>query len=268
MTDWDTEFDNSGHVPGSSDLPARWAAEAEAYRAGEARVEADIPYGDAPREKLDIVWPDGTPKGLAVFVHGGYWMRLSKSDWTHLAEGARASGWAVALPGYTLTPEVRISDITRQIGKALEVASARVDGPIRLSGHSAGGHLVSRMMCADGVLPEAVLARVAHVLAISGLFDLRPLLRTGMNETLGLDLPEARAESAALLEPVTGSSLTAWVGGGERREFQRQSDLLVRMWAGFDVETRLVLDGAHDHFSVIEGLKAKGSAICRAFVGA
>ena len=240
-------------------MPAHWAAEAARYRASGVKVEEDIAYGEGARQKLDIVWPEGRPIGLAVFVHGGYWMRLCKSDWTQFAEGARARGWAVALPGYTLTPAARITDITREIAAAIAVAAERVAGPIRLSGHSAGGHLVARMACAD--LELAFADRIEHVLSISGLHDLRPLMRTAMNDTLRLDLAEARSESPALLEPRPGTRLVAWVGGGERPEFIRQAQLMDIAWQGFDVATASYADGIHHHFSVIEGLKDPDSAI-------
>lgn len=263
-TDWDDAYANMAHVPGSDTLPAHWASEAAEYRASGVSIEADICYGDAPRQKLDIIWPDVTPKGLAVFVHGGYWMRLYKSDWTQFAEGARAAGWAVAIPGYTLTPEAKIPQITQEICSAVQCAAERVAGPIRLSGHSAGGHLVARLACTDIDLPCA--PRIEHILSISGLHDLRPLMRTKMNDTLGLDLSGARAESPALLEPRSGTALTGWVGGGERPEFVRQTELLDLAWQSFDVATAAFVDSIHNHFSVIEGLKSRSSAITRAFV--
>lgn len=267
MTDWDNAFDNSSYVPGAAELPARWAANAAAYRqqAGR-RIDLDIAYGDHSRERFDLIWPDGSPKGLAVFVHGGYWMQMGRSDWTDLAEGARANGWAVCLPSYTLAPEGKISAMTRQIGRAITTAADQVAGSIRLAGHSAGGHLVSRMACADTPLPQAVIARLDHVLSISGLHDLRPLLKTKMNDTLGLDLAEATHESVALQMPHDRANLTAWVGGNERPELIRQTKLLVQMWQGLDTNVRCQIDGTHDHFSVIADLKKPDSPITKAFI--
>ena len=262
--DWDTAYNNMSHVAGSAALPAHWAAEAAAYRAECSTIEEDIAYGTGARQKLDIVWPEGRPKGLAVFVHGGNWMRLYKSDWTQFAEGARANGWAVAVPGYTLAPTARISEITLEIRDAIDCAAQLVSGPIHLSGHSAGGHLVSRMVCSDIALDCA--DRIEHVLSISGLHDLRPLMRTQMNDTLRLDLAEARSESPALLDPKEGIRLTAWAGGGERPEFLRQANLLKTVWQSFDVEVAAFSDGIHHHFSVIEGLKDPFSEIVSRFV--
>jgi len=267
-TDWDDAFANMVHVPKSDALPQFWTDRAAEYRNGDVRIE-EIAYGDHVRERCDLVWPDAdaTPKGLAVFVHGGYWMRLDKSYWTDLAEGARAQGWAVCIPSYILAPEARISSMTTQVGAAIQIAASHIAGPIRLAGHSAGGHLVSRMICEDTPLPAETAARIEHTLSISGLHDLRPLLHTKMNEILKLDIAEATRESAALKLPNGNPTLTAWVGGKERPEFIRQAKILTRMWEGLDAETHCVIDGDHNHFTVIEALKESDSAITRAFVG-
>ena len=265
ITDWDDAYANMAYIPGSEALPAQWAADAEAYR-HQRPVLADLAYGPDARERVDLVMPDGAPRGLAVFVHGGYWMKFDKSVWTHFAEGARASGWAVALPSYTLAPEARLGTMVRQVAAAVGVAAEKVPGPIRLAGHSAGGHLVARMLCADAPL-GGLTERVERVLAISGLHDLRPLMRTAMNATLGIDEAEALAESPALLRPVEAAPLTAWVGGGERPEFLRQSRLIANIWEGLGAKTECLVDGQEDHFSVIEGLKQTDSPITRAWLG-
>lgn len=269
--DWDDAFANMAHVANSHELPGFWSARAADYRASMRasgqRLELDIAYGEHPREAYDLVWPEGEARGLATFVHGGYWMRLDKSHWTDFAEGARARGWVVCLPSYTLTPEARVSEITSQIGRAVEHAATRVAGPIRLSGHSAGGHLVTRMLCEDSPLPDNTRSRIEHTLSISGLHDLRPLLHTRMNETLHLDLAEARRESAVLAQPAAAAPLTCWVGGGERPEFIRQAQLLADIWGGLDVPTACHVDGDHNHFTVLEGLKDPASEITAAFAG-
>ncbi|WP_179379472.1 alpha/beta hydrolase [Jannaschia marina] len=265
IDDWDDAYANMAHVPGSDALPGLWSEAAAAFRA-RARVER-LETGSHPREVCDLVLPEDPPRGLAVFVHGGYWMRTEPAMWTHLAEGAAARGWAVALPGYVLAPEARLTAIAEQVARGIAVAAARVGGPIRLAGHSAGGHLVTRLVCTDSPLDLGVAERVEHVLSISGLHDLRPLMQTEMNATLHLDEAEASAESPALLRPMEGTRLTAWVGGGERPEFLRQTRLIDAIWPGLLALTRAVVDGDHHHFSVIEGLTEAESAITEAFVG-
>jgi len=267
--DWDDAYANMAHIKGSEDYPERWLASAEAYRQqlGADKLVCDIAYGTSRREMMDIVLPDETPQGLAIFVHGGYWMRMDKSYWTDLAEGARLRGWAVCLPSYSLTPEVSISQITAQIATAINTAAQRIKGPIRLAGHSAGGHLVSRMVCDDSALNASTVQRIEHTLSISGLHDLRPLMMTKMNDTLQLAEAEAQAESAALHRPLDNTALTAWVGGDERPEFIRQSELLTLIWKGLGASVECVIDGMHNHFTVIEDLKQPGAPITNAFIG-
>jgi hypothetical protein len=84
--------------------------------------------------------------------------------------------------------------------------------------------------------------------------DLRPLLRTAINVDLRLDAAEAAAESPALLEPVAGARVHAWVGDAERPEFVRQTTLLANIWTGFDAQmSQTIVSGRH-HFDVIEPL--------------
>ncbi len=268
ITDWDDAYANRAHIPGADEIIATWDPAAAAFRAGLGpRARLDIPYGRSPRHRLDVFLPDASPKGLAVFVHGGYWMAFDRSAWSHLAAGAVDAGWAVALPSYTLAPQARIGGITQEIAAAIAHAATLVPGPIRLSGHSAGGHLVCRMACEGSPLDPAVRARIAHILSISGVHDLRPLRATRMNDTLGIDGGEARSESPALLDPVPGTRLTAWVGASERPEFVRQTDLLASAWTLPGVATRVHHDPHRHHFDVIAGLADRLHPITRAFTG-
>ncbi len=263
--DWEDAFQNATHIPGGAEYPALWAARAAAFR-DRAKAELEIPYGPAPREKLDLFLPEGTANGLVVFVHGGFWRRLDKSYWSDLAAGPLARGWAVAMPSYTLAPEARIGQITAQIGTAIGVAAGRIAGPIRLAGHSAGGHLVTRMICKGAPIAPEVQARIAAVLSISGVHDLRPLRLNSMNADLRIDAEEAAAESPVLLPPLPGVSVTCWTGADERPEFLRQSALLAEAWAGkTDMRPPVFVPGQH-HFDVIDGLKDAKAALTTALL--
>ena len=266
IVDWDDAYSNSRHIAGAEQFPPRWSALAADFRAEWARrrlLEADLAYGLGEREQVDVFHPEGGSKGLLVFIHGGYWMAFDKSSWSHLAKGALARGWTVAVPSYTLAPAARVSEITNQMGRAISFLANRREGPLRLAGHSAGGHLATRMLCEDSPLAPDVAARVEHVVSISGLHDLRPLLATRMSATLRLDAAEAAAESAALRWPVKGASLTCWVGEAERPEFVRQNDLLVNIWTGLGAQTRAVHAPGKHHFDVLDDLVEPGSELTR-----
>jgi acetyl esterase/lipase len=181
-------------------------------------------------------------------------MRLDKSYWSHLARGSVERGYAVAMPSYTLCPDVRLADITGEVAAAIAQAAAMVEGPLLLSGHSAGGHLVTRMISATSPLPEPVRARVRHTVSISGVHDLRPLLNTAMNATLRIDAAEAQTESPALLQPLPAARVTCWVGASERPEFIRQNALLANIWIGLGAQTCRIEEPGRHHFNVIDGL--------------
>lgn len=267
VSDWDDAYENGRNIPGGSGYPAAWAEPSSTFRE-RATARLDLPYGEGARHRFDLFLPEGTPRGLFVFVHGGYWVALDKSWWSHLAAGPLARGWAVAMPSYDLCPEVSIEEITNQAGAAITAAAAEVDGPIVLSGHSAGGHLVTAMMCTDSPLPDDLRARLTHVLSISGLHDLRPLLRTARNDQLRMTPDSAAANSPALKQPLPGVALTTWVGGGERQEFLRQSALLSNIWHGLGCLTEDVAEPDRHHFNVIDGLADPHGAMLRTVLGA
>ena len=271
VMDWDDAYANGANIAGGDRWPGVWVEPARAFRQlleTEDRARVDLRYGDQARNRLDLFLPEGTPKGLVVFVHGGFWMKLDKSFWSHLAAGPLAHGHAVAMPSYTLCPDIRISGIGREVAKAIELAAAEVDGPIRLTGHSAGGHLVTRMICANSPLPQGVRARIANTVSISGVHDLRPMMKTAMNETLAIDGPEAAAESPVLLEPMDGARLCCWVGGNERAEFLRQNALLANVWTGLGATTMAVEEPDRHHFNVIDGLADPDHALTRTLLTA
>jgi acetyl esterase/lipase len=261
ISDWNNAYANMPNIPGGEAYPERWAARAEAFRhelLAANRARLDVPHGDHPRDRHDLLLPEGAPRGLIVFIHGGYWMRFDRSLWSHLAAGPLAHGFAVAMPSYPLCPEVRISAIAEHVARAVEQTSKEVDGPIVLAGHSAGGHLASRMMTTGSPLAAAAQARVRRVVSISGVHDLRPLLATAINDTLHLDAAEAAAESPALLVPVAGTTLIAWVGANERSEFVRQNALIASTWLGLGARTEAVAEPDRHHFDVIDGLEDAG----------
>jgi len=250
--DPDRDYANGAFIPGAADFPPRWAAKAAAFRAAGGRSAVlDLAYGPEPRQKLDLFLPEGPPKGVVVFVHGGYWHLFSKDRWSHLAAGPLARGYAVAMPGYTLAPAARIAAMTAEIAAACRFVAGRIPGPMVITGHSAGGHLAARMACADIAVP------VARVVPISPLAELGPLLATEMNATLDLDADQVAAESPARLAMRPGTTAHVWVGAEERPAFLWQARSLSEEWA-----CPWTAEPGRHHFDVIEGLEDPASPLC------
>lgn len=265
--DWDDAFANTVHIPGGAEYLAALPGLAAKFRS-QANAELNIAYGDKPRQTLDLFWPgQGRPKGLMIFFHGGYWMYLSPSDWSHMAAGALAEGYAVCLPGYTLTPEATLPEIAEEATRAVTRAAELVDGPIFLCGHSAGGQIVAKLVSSESKLDPKTLSRIARVTAISGVYDLRPLLMTQMNWTLGLNHASAASESPILLRPRTSAPITLWVGSEERPIFLRQSRALDLVWQDLGGHTFLVEGKGAHHFSVLDGFSTARSPLLQAVLG-
>jgi len=254
-------YANADFIADAASYPPRWATEAATFRATlGARARTGLPYGRGARQVFDLFLPEGSARGLMVFIHGGYWLAFCPGDWSAFAQGALARGWAVAMPGYTLAPEARIGAMTREVEAAIGAAAGMVEGPMVVTGHSAGGHLSARMACAD--LAPAWTNRLRRVVPISPLADLRPLMRTGMNEKLHLDTAEAVAESPALLGRRDGPEVFVWVGAQERPAFLWQARLLSEAWhCPWHAAT-----GRH-HFDVIDPLRDPESDLVELLLG-
>ncbi|MDF1871173.1 alpha/beta hydrolase [Vannielia sp.] len=247
-------YNNVAHTPGAAEFPVRWEDEAREYRAIEAalgRARLNQPYGTHPNEKFDLFFPNSArPKGLAVFIHGGYWRRFSRGHFSHFAAGLTGNGWAVAMPGYPLAPEVKIPQITASVAASVTAISALLPRlPISLVGHSAGGHLAVRMLDETLPIPAEVRARFQRVMAISPVTDLRPLLENQINQILALTPAEAEAESP-VNQPAPALPVHTIVGKSELPAFRDQARWLAEAWP----KSRLTeLENAH-HFNALNFL--------------
>lgn len=254
--DPDRDYANGAFIPGAENFVPRWTAKAAAFRAELGpRARLDLPYGPNARHRLDLFLPETAPRGLLVFVHGGYWLAFSKAEWSHLARGPLARGFAVAMPSYTLAPEARIAAMTQETEAACKAATAIVPGPLVVTGHSAGGHLSARMGCKGIDLPPC------RVVPISPLAELGPLMATEMNETLKIDAAEAALESPARLVLRDGVDAHIWVGAQERPAFLMQARILSEEWA-----CPWTADPGRHHFDVIDALTDPGTALCGALL--
>ena len=263
--DWDAAYDNTATVDDRDYYVTRWTAEAASFRdemTAANRCELDLAYGSRDRNRMDIFYPEGHSKGLVVFIHGGYWRMLDKSYWSHLARGAHTHGHVFAVPSYTLAPQARIGEITSDITAVVNFLGRKIDGPIYLAGHSAGGHLVARMACDDVAIEPDVADRIHHIMPISGLNDLEPLTKTTMNEDLQIDTETIEAESPARLNPRRGIRLTSIVGSKELPEFLRHN-LMLGSWSEKGAKVKSMVSSGYHHFDVIDPLEDGNSEMVR-----
>lgn len=242
-------YDNNAAVKNSAALIAE-RNDASSRLRGTLKSHLDLPYGERPNNKIDL-YPAAKPDApCLVFLHGGYWQRNSRELCAMLVEGVAAHGWSVAVPGYSLAPEVSLTDIVGEIPRALDWLAAHgathgVAGPVVLSGWSAGAHLVA--MALDH-------PRVHAGLAISGVYDLAPIRDTGLNNALKLT-DEEIATLSPLRLPVTQKRLDIAYGSSELPALVNDSiDFHEKRTAAQAPGKLISVEGA-DHFTILEALR-------------
>jgi arylformamidase len=252
--DYEAEYNNRARVPENPAIIAGWSRDAKAYREAHQARHKVIEYGTGERNRIDLFSGDGTGP-IVVFIHGGYWQALDSSFFSHLAGGLNAHGIDVAVPSYDLCPTVSIAEIIDEM-RAASRELARLRRPLVVSGQSAGGHLAACMLATDwrafdAAMPEEL---VTAAYAISGLFDLRPLVNTSINTALKLDEASASTVSPLLWKSPAHGTLDAVVGANESAEYFRQSRTIVDAWNAAGIATRFATIPDANHFTAITPL--------------
>ena len=264
---YDREYNVRAALPEHPQIFAGWAERGAHTRRLRACL-CDLPYGETPDERLDYFPTQRESAPLLVFIHGGYWRSLDKSDFSWLAPPYVQHGIALALPNYGLAPATSIEDMVRQQLKALAWLYRNGDrlgfDPERIvvTGHSAGAHLTAMMMAALWPVyePDLPPTLVKGGLGISGIYDLAPLVQTPfVNVDLHLDERRARALSPVHLPPATPAPLITAVGALESSEFHRQTALIGGEWK--NVFVRQVPLTAANHLTAVEELASPSSLL-------
>ncbi len=265
--DYEAEYKAIKRVPAYPEILARWRAASAAERLT-ARTALDLPYGPGDRQRYDLFFagePGDAP--LVVFIHGGFWQIGERQDYELLAHGLTAAGIDVAFPSYSLCPAVSVMEIVDELRRCLVALWTRTHQRPIVIGHSAGGHLTAALLATDwSAWPGAPADLVRAGCAISGVFELAPLITTSINAAARLDRVTAVAASPVFWAPPPGRTLVAAVGGDESRELHRQSRTMVSTWARAGAETEYLSIPGANHFTVVDELTNPGSALFRRVV--
>ena len=269
----DVQYNNRARVAEHGEILARWAQRSQAVR-DETPCQLDLRYGPGEGETLDVFPASAaTPQTaggapVLVFIHGGWWRALDKADHSFIAPAFNAAGAVVVMPNYALCPAVSIEHIALQMTQALAWVwrhAAEFGGdPARIvvAGHSAGGHLATMLLSCrwPDLAPDLPPGLVSRALAVSGVFDLEPLMRTPyLQADLRLTADAVRRLSPAR-HPVPAGRLNAVCGGNESEEFLRQLRLIRKVWGKAAVPVCEALPGAN-HFTVLDHLADSASRL-------
>ena len=259
-------YKNRARVPDFADYFTQWAKDSAAARA-EVGGLTDLAYGEGPSETLDVFPAAQAKAPVVVFIHGGYWRSLDKSDHSFVAPACVAQGACVVVPNYALCPAVTIPDIVLQMVKALAWVWRYIDqwggdpSRIHVAGHSAGGHLAAMMLACHWQQYQSDLPAdlVKSVLSISGLYELDSVMRSPMLQS-SLQLTDAQVlcSSPAWLPAPASGRLISVAGALESDAFIRHNHLIQEAWGHQRVPLVQDLPGLH-HFSIVNELAKPGS---------
>ena len=240
-------------------LMEAFQAESDAIAPG----AADVRYGPHPRQAFDFLQSGASWRGTLAYFHAGYWQARDKSLFRFVAPALMRHGVDVAMVGYPLCPDVTLPELVQAARAAIPAilahaaAAGRGGAGLAAAGHSAGGHIAAELALSDWGGPSPISA----VIALSGVYDLEPLVETPLNDKLRLSAATARAMSP--LRRIRGGLPPALfaVGGGETAAFQRQNADMHAAWlAAGNSGTCLVVDGA-DHFTLLRDLQRPGTLL-------
>jgi arylformamidase len=262
----DAQYFLRARVPEHPEYFRRWAEDSAAVRRTRP-CQLDIPYDG---ERLDLFPAERHPAPCLLFIHGGYWQALDKSDFSFLVPAFQDAGVAVAVVNYTLAPKAGMDEIVRQNRAAVAwlQRNAREYGldpaRIHVAGHSAGGHLTAMVLATDWSAFGLDRDPVRGACAISGLYDLEPIRLCYLNDVLGLDALGAERNSPIHHLPKQSPPLILSVGTGETDEFLRQQEAFAAAWRGAGLALEVADQPGDHHFAVVGRLGESQGPLHRA----
>ena len=273
----DAEYDPSLRVA-SRQPYLDWYLRESAQARGKLDCRLDVPFGPTPAETLDI-FPSQTPNSpVLMFIHGGYWRAFSSKEFSFFASGLVPHGITVAVMNYALCPQVTIAEITRQSRAAVAwlAANARQHcgnpANIFVAGHSAGGQQVGMLLSGASRRERDAASREAEDaarllkggIAISGLFDLRPLQHSWVQPSLQLTDSLAAEQSPLLQIPTQAAPLLLTVGGDESDAFLSQSQNYLAAWKKAGLDGEYFPQPGRNHYESIYGFADPASPLSTA----
>ena len=258
MINYNEAFNSAKLVPGAHKYISDWKKNAEKFRKlmlDQSKAEIDFQYSGHDGCTMDIFTPGPYAKASMIYLHGGFWTDYSKSYFSHLAMGPVLNDIRVIVPDLLKCPDFTIPEIGNEFVKCVKTVSRRFKGEIILVGHQSGGQLAAKMAC-KGVLSEDILSRISHIMAISPISDLRPLIFTKRKDDLNLTEEIAETESLVDQELSENIPVTIWVGADERAIYKEQAKQLASKWSCPWFQSK-----DKHHFDIIDGLETKSSKL-------
>lgn len=241
-------------IPDFLEEVARWESLGESLDnslAANNNSTETVSYGEHPRQDMQLYRAKAgqTGKGLAVFIHGGFWRMMDRTQSHFMAQPYLDRGWDCAVIEYRLMPECRLSELVDDTVAALQKLQQHDTWPKRLlSGHSAGAHLAWH----GGLAARKSGASNADdaLLLISPVFDIFAVQSTTIIEELAMPVQEAAQWSCYHGFETADQPVQFAVGGSETEDFKRQAYIGSQMMGLADQNNIALVDGCN-HLTVV-----------------
>ena len=257
--DIDREYDLSHSIPDATPFRDFYSA-SNKLAAQLLKSEQRVKYGPSQDERLDIFPAQTKNAPVLVFIHGGYWRSKHSEDYHFVSLGPHKAGLLTVVINYSLCPKVRIEEITRQCRGAMIWLKTNISGyggdpeNMVVAGHSAGGHLAAQLLSTDWEQDYGLThSPIRGAMAISGIFDLRPLQYSFLQPKLMLDSVTIQRESPLFQLPKSAPHLTVSVGSEEPNEFLRQSKDYYEAWKEKGLPGSYFEQKESNHYTAING---------------
>ena len=198
---------------------------------------------------------NATSQKLIVFVHGGFWRRLSADDGTFLTPDLHDLGFNVASINYSLCPNESLPTLVSQTSQAVDFLLEQYSPhDVTLIGHSAGAQLVAMKLCN----PNS--PKFGGAIMVSGVFDLVPIVNTSINEAVKLTTQTAQTLSPInFVADAQDTPIAVIWGENETDEFKRQSKDFATAWTSVNAHSRARQKEfkARNHFDILYELTSR-----------
>ncbi len=267
----DQQYNVRAGIPDHLDIFARWARTGEAFRRANPFTE-DISYGDDAKQTYDLFPAKRADRPTLVFIHGGYWQSLDKSDFSSLAGLYQANDINFVVVNYRLAPDVRMGDIVEDNRQAVlhlyrNAASLGIErDAIFVCGSSAGGHLTAALAGTDWTAYDAPANLIKGACAISGLYDLEPIRLCYLNKPIQLDHGEVIDFSPIHHLPKVPLPYILSVGGDESDEFHRLQAQFQTILNDHGLDVRIARQRDGHHFDAVDRIGEAGNALSTAIL--
>jgi arylformamidase len=234
----------------------------------------DLRYGPDEKQTFDLHPPaDGNKAApILIFIHGGYWRALDKSDHSFVVPAFTDAGLLVVNLNYDLCPTVTLDRIVEQVRDGIAYVhqhAAELGGDparITLMGHSAGAHLAAMMLAQDWTADGLPADVIKSAVLLTGIYEPAVVQRISVNAEIQMTPDVAARNDCINNPPLRTLPLLIAAGGDEPDGWQQQSIDYAGVCRAENFEVTLTCVTGTNHFTLLDAASDPSHDLCQAII--